>query len=88
MLPDADHQPATISEPIVGVGIALDVGEDLGPSKFLVRLWPGAVFRTTMPEATIHEDGNLGASENDIRSSGGIVQWLGVDQVSKPNCMQ
>lgn len=58
-----------ISELVVGVRIALNVGEDLRAPELLVRSRPRAMLWAAMPETTIHEDGNLGAPEDDIRPS-------------------
>src|SRR5690606_19488049 len=86
--PDTNHQPATISEPVVGVRIALDIGENLGAPELLIGLWPSSMRWAAMPEAAIYEDGNPGTSEDDIRSSRRILKRLGIDQVSKPHRMQ
>jgi hypothetical protein len=37
------------------------------------------MFWAAMPEAAIHENGNPGVSEDDIRSSRRILQRLGID---------
>ena len=88
VLPNTNHQPATMSEPVVGVRIALYVGENLRAPKLLVGLWPRPMLWAAMPEAAIYEDGNLSTSEHDIRSPRRILQWLGIDRVSKPHCVQ
>jgi hypothetical protein len=77
-----------MSEPVVGVRIALNVGENLRAPELLVGLWPRPMLWAAMPEAAIYEDGNPGASEDDVRTSRRILERLGIDQVSKPHCMQ
>jgi hypothetical protein len=77
-----------MSEPFVGVRIALDVGENLRAPELLVGLWPRPMLWAAMPEAAIYEDRNPGTSEDDVRTSRRILERLGIDQVSKPHCMQ
>ena len=43
---------------------------------------------TSMPEAPVHEHGNLAAWEHDVRSSVQPLQWTPVDEIAQPAPMQ
>jgi hypothetical protein len=88
VFPSTNHQPAAPSETSVRVRIALDIGEDLRAPELRVGLWPCAVLGAAVPETAIYENRNPSAPEDDICSSRGIIERLGIDQVSKPHCMQ
>jgi hypothetical protein len=64
--PDADDRPSCLLEVGISAPVTRDVGLDLLPPPFRVRLRPGHVFRAAVPEATVDEDSNSGTRENDV----------------------
>jgi hypothetical protein len=69
MLPDTNHGPAIRLEFLVGVVISLTIRENLLPPPLGVGLWPGAMDRTAMPEATVQKDCDVQGWECDVRSN-------------------
>lgn len=68
-LPQRQHRPAGRLEFADLTGIALHVRFKLGPPEIQPALRHPRVLATrmSMPEATVHEDGQLGAPEHDVR---------------------
>lgn len=61
--PDPHHLPAERLKSAVRVGAARSVGLDLLPPETGVRFGPSPMCGTTMPEASVHEDGHLESRE-------------------------
>jgi hypothetical protein len=64
--PNADDSPTRSLEASIGVRVSRAVRFDLFAPKLRVALRPRGVFRTTVPEAAIDEDGYPGAGKNDV----------------------
>jgi hypothetical protein len=68
VLPHSDDCPTRPGEQLVRLTVASPIRLDLVPPPGGVRLRPGAVSRTPMPEAAVDEYRNAGASEGDVGS--------------------
>lgn len=68
MLPDSDNLPASLDERFVYFPVARCVACQFGVPVARRVGWHTAVFWATMPETAIHEYGDLGAGENNVRS--------------------
>lgn len=66
MLPKAEHCPAGFPQTGVGVSVAFAIPLDLFSPPGVVLLWPYTMVRTSVPIATIHEDGDTETWENNI----------------------
>ena len=66
MLPDPEHGPPEFDEMRVSFSVALDVAGELGGPPGSVGLGRGLVFGAAVPEATVHEDGELLPGEQDV----------------------
>lgn len=69
VLPDADHRLAEILQMSAGLPVAFLVPSKLVRPPELVVRRPRRVDRTDVPEAAVHEDCDLRAREDDIRSA-------------------
>lgn len=67
VLPDADRVPARLLESTIGVPVPFGVCQDLFAPERRIVFRPRAVLRTAVPEASVHEYGDLGAWEYNVR---------------------
>jgi hypothetical protein len=79
MLPDSDDDPARISQPRIRVAIPGDVALDLLSPKGSIAFGPGAVLRTPVPVAAIHEYGHSRPREHDVHTSPHLGKDLAID---------
>src|SRR5258708_2937755 len=75
MLPEPDYLPADLTKSGIRGAVPVHVAAQLGFPVPSIRRWLAAVLRTAMPEAAIHEDGDLPGGEHDV--------WPDPDPVSK-----
>jgi len=67
MLPEPQHDPATLPIKVRNLHVTLSIPLDLGRPKFHVRLWHAAVVPTTMPKAGIDKNNQLLRPNRNIR---------------------
>jgi len=65
----------------------LSIRFDLLPPEFRIPLGPRSVFGTTMPKATIDEDGDLSTRECHVRHAAGLFQYFVVDPIAQTDAM-
>src|SRR5260370_39713565 len=75
VLPEPDYLPAGLTKSGIRGPVPVHVAAQLGFPVPSIRRWLAAVLRTAMPEAAIHEDGDLPGGEHDV--------WPDPDPVSK-----
>src|SRR5258708_13287407 len=75
MLPEPDYLPAGLTKSGIRGPVPVHVAAQLRFPVPGIRRWLAAVLRTAMPEAAIHEDGDLPGGEHDV--------WPDPDPVSK-----
>ena len=85
MLPDPDDQPVVRNERRVVSDVALPVGLELPTPPLRVRLRDVAVFRTTVPEASVNLDGDSRTGEHDVRPA---RQTADVDSEAEASSVQ
>ena len=69
MLPDPEHGPPEFDEMRVGFSVTLHVASELGGPPGGVGLGCGLVLGATVPEAAVHEHGELLPGEQDVCAS-------------------
>jgi hypothetical protein len=74
VFPDPYDLPSDFLQPSVRVSIASLIGFDLVTPKGNVTLRRGSMLGASMPEATVHENGNLSPCEGDIGSSSRLIR--------------
>ena len=82
MLPDVDREPAQFLELAIDPAVALDIAVEFLPPPVAVCLRHGPVLRALVPEATIHEHGDLRRTEYQVRCSRQTPQIRPVTQPS------
>lgn len=88
VFPDADDLPASLVETGVCVGVAGDVALDLGSPEVRVLLSWAVMFWATVPEATVQEDGHLGAGEDDVSGAADLRHGAQADAVAQAKRVQ
>jgi hypothetical protein len=88
VLPDSDHTPSFGFQSLVGVEVTSTVGFDLFAPEIGVGFGPRAMNGTTVPKATIDEDGNVCFREGKIRPPSRSVQDWKIDSISESSSMQ
>lgn len=83
VFPDPEREPARISQPRVGVAVPGNVPADLLRPIVLVGLRDPAMLGAPVPEASVHEYGDLGKSEHEIGTSTEVWERLNVHLVSE-----
>jgi hypothetical protein len=68
MLPDPNDDPSLPSQASIGVEVSVAVRLQFVSPPLRVVLRLGHVFGASVPEASIHEDGNSVATECDVDS--------------------
>ena len=66
VLPDPDHRPTRLGEPVVRLLIPFSVPSYLFRPIFGIGLRHGVVFRASMPKAPVHEDRDFRAREHQV----------------------
>lgn len=66
VLPYPDDFPAELTEDAVCVAVTRLIGGEFGLPPLAVRVRPRPMFGASVPEASIHKDGDPGAAERDI----------------------
>lgn len=69
MFPDPEHSPASADKSSVRVSISAPVVNELLAPKRRIRLRLGSVFRTSVPETSIHEHSNAFPGKYDVRAT-------------------
>src|SRR5437867_899948 len=77
VFPDVEYRPSELLQRPVGLPISLPIPTDLGDPERRVGLRHGAVSRTTVPEASVYEDGEPLAPERDVWATGEIPATSG-----------
>src|SRR5260221_8082252 len=67
VLPEPDHRPARLAKSRISGPVPVDVTAQLRFPVPGIRRWLAAVLRTAVPEAAIHEDGDLPGGQHDVR---------------------
>lgn len=67
MLPEAHDLPAFPSEHPGHLAIALPVAGDLGVPEFPILPRSRSVLRAAVPEAAVHEHGDMGGRKHEVR---------------------
>ena len=88
MFPNTYDMPSILRQPGIGVRIPGSVGFYLLAPELGVALRPTRVFRTSMPEPAIHEDGYLQSREHDIRHTSWLRQYRVVHPVAQVSTME
>ena len=83
MLPYPNREPTGQSELRIGVNVASHVAPNLLRPVVTVSSWDSAVFRATMPEATINKHSNPGRSKHEVSPSPKIGEGLSVYAISQ-----
>jgi hypothetical protein len=83
MLPEAQYAPSTCSEGDISLGVSRLVAGDLGSPERRVGFWELEVPRTSMPVATVDENGQMDTSERDVRSTSAIDNQRYIDAVAQ-----
>lgn len=86
--PGANDSPAAPTEQSISICIAVLVCLDLGTPPRAVRLRPGAVLRTAVPETSVDEHGNTCRSKNKVCASASLREWATVYREAKPQPMK
>ena len=88
VLPDPDHEPASIFEEKCSLPVSFSIGVDLGfpPRSVALRRFP--VLGTPVPEATIDKYGDLGRANHDVGAPRNVRLWPAVYPVAKPSSVQ
>ena len=82
VLPDVDRDPAQFLEVTIDPAVALDIAVEFLPPPVAVCLRHGPVLRALVPEAAIHEHGDLRRTEYQVRCSRQAPQIRPVPQPS------
>ena len=88
MLPDPYDTPSELAQSFVRVPIALLVDPYLFAPPFDIALGLGPVDRATVPEATVHEDREVRAGEDDVHRACRSRNEAPLDPEAKPSTMQ
>lgn len=88
MLPDPNDFPSGPSEPPIGVGIPPLVCRDLVPPERSICPRHGPMLGAAVPEAAVHENGDLRGSEHDIRSPAHAWDYGNVEPVAESQPME
>lgn len=80
VFPEADDGPSSVAELAIGVSVSGLVRFDLAAPPIGVVLWPGAVNRTAVPEATVDVDGDALAREYEIGTAAHSRQGRAVNE--------
>lgn len=84
VFPYPNGRPARVEEQRVGLAVARLVPFDLfGPVPAVRPMLPLAMVWATVPEATVHEDGDLRAGEHEIRLAWQLSKRSAVDEVAQ-----
>jgi hypothetical protein len=67
VLPDSQYTPAPVSKRFVNETVAIPIAPKFSLPKNAIRSWHAAVFRTTVPKATINENSDALLRKNKIR---------------------
>lgn len=70
VLPEVEDGPAELLQLAVLPGVPGPVVGQLLPPPLAIVLRQGAVFGARMPEATVHEDSDVGPGEDDVWPTG------------------
>lgn len=81
MFPDPDHLPPDSSQTCVCIMVTVTIRLDFLSPELDVALWPGTVFRTTMPEAPIDEDSNTRPCKDEVCSTPRSLQDWEIDSI-------
>lgn len=88
VFPHTYDGPARRLELFVGVTIPRHISRQFFGPPVGIRLGPGRVLRTAVPEATIDEDSYPRPEENDIRPALHTRENFAVDPVTQPQPVQ
>lgn len=77
VLPESDRTDALLVEKFCHLAVALTVAFDLGRPEFTVGRGYVPASAATMPEATVHEDGQMSRGKEKIRFSRQICSLAG-----------
>jgi hypothetical protein len=87
VFPNSNDAPARTPKGGPGSSISFAIFFDLASPPFCVRRWPGCVFGTTVPKASVNEYGNLLTGNYKIGSASSAIQ-RGVDSKTKPELFE
>jgi len=78
VFPQPDHEPAGLLECRSVRLVARCRSFDLLPPKLAVRHWPRGVHRTSVPKATVYEDGDPAAGKHHVGFASKAWDWTKV----------
>lgn len=86
--PDSNHRPASIRQALISVAVARDVALDFRPPPLGVIFRPGAMLRTSMPEAPIEENGDALSRKHNIDRASCPLEDLSMNSEPQPAPVQ
>lgn len=66
MFPNTNYDPAAFPQGAVYAAIPRPVARDLFAPELRVGFWLGGVFRATVPETAVDEDGDVEQGEDEV----------------------
>jgi hypothetical protein len=88
MLPDPEHGPPEFDEMCVGFSVALHVASEFEGPPGGVGLGCGLVFGAAVPEAAVHEHGELLPGEQDVCAPARESRQHCIHPVAQTPCVQ
>lgn len=86
--PYSHYPPASGRQPGVGVTITGSIRRQLGSPEVGVGSWAAGVDRTSVPEAPVDKDGDLGFGEENVSLTAQAGHHLGVDSIAQAATME
>lgn len=83
MLPEAQNGPAPFGQQTCGLGIAGSIRGDLVRPELGVGFRGLMMLRTAMPEASVYQDGDMRATEQQVRRAAEISLRPRTDSVTE-----
>src|ERR1700677_873592 len=88
VFPHADYDPPGCRQFLICLGITDSVCVDLLAPEVSITCRRAVMVRASMPEATVHEDGDLVAREDHVRGGATFTHRLSVDQIAQPTAVE
>lgn len=88
VLPEPKNRPPQLQQMTIGVPVALDIPTEFGLPPIGIVLRSDPVLRATVPEASIHEDGDSRRAEEEICASSRHIWQRRIDSVTEPAAVQ
>ena len=88
MLPDTNDSPARCLEEGVRLFVPLHIALKLGYPVVRIGGGHGPVMGAAMPEAPVHEDGDLGGPEHNVGSTTDLLDRPDIHPIPEPHGVQ